>query len=37
MRFTKKDNLSSIIRLTGLQDNILGVSFGNDNRMEIIG
>lgn len=35
MRFTKKGNIYKIIRLTGSQDNILGVSFGEDNKMEI--
>ena len=36
MRFTKKDNIYRIIRLSGSQDNILGVSFGEDNKMEIL-
>ena len=36
MRFTKKDNIYRIIRLTGSQDNILGVSFGEDNEMKIL-
>ena len=36
MRFTKKDNIYRIIRLTGSQDNILGVAFGEDNKMEIL-
>ena len=36
MRFTKKGNIYRIIRLTGSQDNILGVSFGEDNKMEIL-
>ena len=36
MRFTKKGNIYRIIRLTGSQDNILGVSFGEDNKMEIV-
>lgn len=35
MRFTKKDNSYRVIRLTGLQNNILGISFGEDNKMEI--
>ena len=33
MRFTKKYNISIIIRLTGSQDNILGVSFGEKNKL----
>jgi hypothetical protein len=36
MRFTKKGNIYRIIWLTGSQDNILGVSFGEDNKMEIL-
>jgi hypothetical protein len=36
MRFTKKGNIYRIIRLPGSQDNILGVSFGEDNKMEIL-
>jgi hypothetical protein len=36
MRFTKKGNIYRIIQLTGSQDNILGVSFGEDNKMEIL-
>ena len=36
MRFTKKKYIYRIIRLTGSQDNILGVSFGEDNKMEIL-
>jgi hypothetical protein len=36
MRFTKKGNIYRITRLTGSQDNILGVSFGEDNKMEIL-
>jgi hypothetical protein len=36
MKFTKKDNIYKIIRITGSQNNILGVCFGDDNKMEII-
>jgi len=36
MRFTKKNNIYRIIRLTGSQDNILGVPFDEDNKMEIL-
>jgi hypothetical protein len=32
MRFTRKDNIYRIIRITGSQDNILGVSFDEDNK-----
>lgn len=35
MRFTKKNNIYRIVRITGSQDNILGVSFGENNKMEI--
>ena len=38
MRFTKKDGIYRIILLSGAQDNILGVSFGesNSNKIEIL-
>lgn len=36
MRFTKRDNIYIVVRITGLQDNILGVSFGENNKMEIV-
>ena len=39
MRFTKKDNIYRILRLSGSQDNILGVSFSEnneDNKIEIV-
>lgn len=36
MRFTKKGNIYKTIRLTGSQNNILGVSFSQDNKMEIL-
>lgn len=36
MRFTKKGNVYRAIRLTGIQNNILGVSFGETNEMKII-
>lgn len=36
MRFTKKDNVYRIIRRTDSQDNILSVSFSEDNKMEIV-
>jgi len=35
MRFSKTDNIYKIIRITGSQDNILGISFGEDD-MEVI-
>ena len=35
MRFSKTDNIYKIIRITGSQDNILGISFGEDN-IEVI-
>jgi len=35
MRFTRKDNMYRIIRLTGSQDNISGVSFDEDNKNNI--
>ena len=35
MRFTKKDGIYRVIRITSSQNNILGVSFGTDNKMEI--
>ena len=31
MRFSKTNNIYKIIRITGSQDNILGISFGEDN------
>ena len=34
MRFTKKDNIYRIIRITGSQDNILGVVFDDKNRSD---
>ena len=37
MRFSKSDNIYKIIRITGSQDNILGISFGEDNNnIEVI-
>mgnify|MGYP003449561107 FL=1 len=30
MRFSKTENIYKIIRITGSQDNILGISFGED-------
>ena len=35
MRFSKTDNVYKIIRITGSQDNILGISFGEDD-IEVI-
>ena len=35
MRFSKTDNIYKIIRITGSQDNILGISFGEDS-VEVI-
>lgn len=35
MRFTKKDSLYRISRITGSQDNILGVSFDEDDKNNI--
>ena len=35
MRFSKTDNIYKIIRITDSQDNILGISFGEDN-VEVI-
>jgi hypothetical protein len=35
MRFTRKDNMYRIIRLTGSQDNISDVSFDEDNKNNI--
>ena len=35
MRFLKTDNIYKIIRITGSQDNILGISFGEDD-VEVI-
>ena len=29
MRFTKTDNIYKIVRITGTQDNILGISFAD--------
>jgi hypothetical protein len=31
MRFSKTDSIYKIIRITGSQDNILGISFGEDD------
>lgn len=40
MRFSKTDNIYKIIRITGSQDNILGVAFddknNSDNNIEVI-
>ena len=37
MRFSKTDNIYKIIRITGSQDNILGISFGeDDNDIQVI-
>ena len=35
MRFSKTDNIYKIIRITGSQDNILGISFSEDD-IEVI-
>ena len=35
MRFSKTNNIYKIIRITGTQDNILGISFG-ENSIEVI-
>ena len=35
IRFSKTNNIYKIIRITGSQDNILGISFGEDN-IEVI-
>jgi len=35
MRFSKTNNIYKIIRITGSQDNILGISFGEDD-VEVI-
>ena len=35
MRFSKTNNIYKIIRITGSQDNILGISFGEDD-IEVI-
>ena len=35
MRFSKTDNIYKIIKITGSQDNILGISFGEDD-VEVI-
>lgn len=35
MRFSKTDNIYKVIRITGSQDNILGISFG-ENDVEVI-
>ena len=41
MRFSKKNNIYQVIRITGSQDNILGISFAEDdlkvNDIEVIG
>lgn len=36
MKFAKKDNIYRIILITGSQNNILDVFFGEDNKMEIL-
>ena len=37
MRFSKTGNIYKIIRITGSQDNILGISFGEDNdKVEVV-
>ena len=38
MKFTKKNNISRIIRITGRQDNILGICFSktNNNPIEVV-
>lgn len=36
MKFTKKNNIYRIVRCTGTQNNILGVSFGSENEMKLI-
>lgn len=36
MRFTKTDNIYKIVRITGTQDNILGISFADQNSAESI-
>ena len=35
MRFSKTENIYKIIRITGSQDNLLGISFGEDD-VEVI-
>jgi len=35
MRFSKKNNIYKVTRITGTQDNILGISFGEDD-VEVI-
>lgn len=35
MQFLKTDNIYKILRITGSQDNILGISFGETNSIEI--
>ena len=37
MRFSKTNNIYKIIRITGSQDNILGISFGEDDIEVIVG
>ncbi len=34
MRFSKTDNIHKIIRITGSQDNILGVAFDKKNKSD---
>lgn len=34
MRFSKKGNIYKIIRITGSQDNILGISFSEKNKIQ---
>jgi hypothetical protein len=36
MRFTKKGDIYRIVRLTGSQDNILGVSFGATDQIKVV-
>ena len=36
MQFIKTGNIYKIVRMSGAQDNILGISFGEDNKMEIL-
>ena len=36
MRFTKKNNIYRIVRITGPEANILDGVYGEDDRMEIV-
>ena len=36
MRFIKKGDVYRVVRLTGAQDNILGITFGKNQEVEII-